>query len=83
MLRTLNTTLVSPEGDMSVETIDKSFCNAAVGKGFITSHQLLKALEIQAAEDLLGKKHRLIARILFDLEFVNLPQINEVLASMN
>jgi hypothetical protein len=83
MLKPLITPLVSPEGDMTVETIDKIFCNVAVVKGFITSHQYLKALEIQAAEDLLGKKHRLIGRILFDLEFVNLPQINEVLASMN
>ncbi|MBN1834036.1 MAG: hypothetical protein JW896_18190 [Deltaproteobacteria bacterium] len=68
---------------MTVETIDKRFCTVAVGKGFITSHQLLEALEIQAAEDLVGKKHRLIGRILFDLGFVTTLQIKEVLASMN
>lgn len=68
---------------MTVRTIDKSFCSVAVGKGFITSQQFRKALEIQAAEDLLGKKHRLIGRILFDLGFVTLLQINEVVASMN
>lgn len=71
------------DGDMTVETIDKRFCTVAVGKGFITSHQLLEALEIQAAEDLVGKKHRLIGRILFDLGFVTTLQIKEVLASMN
>lgn len=68
---------------MTVEKIDKRFCTLAAGKGFITSHQLLEALAIQAAEDLVGKKHRLIGSILFDLGFVTPIQIKEVLVSMN
>jgi hypothetical protein len=71
------------EGDMTVETIDKRFCATAVKKGFITAHQVLEALEIQAAENLVLKKRRLIGKILLDLGFVTRPQIEEVLGSIN
>ena len=68
---------------MKTEQIDKRFGAIAVEKGFITMDQLIDALEVQVQEDLAGIKHRLIGRILFDLGFLNLPQINEVVASMN
>ena len=68
---------------MIIEELDKHFGTTAVGKGFITSHQLVEGLEIQAREDLVGAKHRLIGKILFDLGFVTLPQIEEILASMS
>jgi hypothetical protein len=64
---------------MTVETIDKCICTIAVGKGFIKSHQFVEALEIQAAEDRVGKKHRLIGRILLDLGFVTPLQLKEAL----
>lgn len=68
---------------MKIEQIDKRFGAIAVEKGFITIDQLMDALEVQVREDLSGIKHRLIGRILFDLGFLNLLQINEVVASMN
>jgi hypothetical protein len=71
---------MTAEGNMITETIDKCICTIAVGKGFITSHQLQEALEIQAAEDLVGKKHRLVGRILLDLGFVTPLQLKEALA---
>jgi hypothetical protein len=74
---------VAEEGNVTIEKLDKRFCTVAAGKGFITSHQLLKALEIQAEEDLVGEEHRLIGKILFDQGFVTPPQIKEILVSMN
>jgi hypothetical protein len=68
---------------MKIEQIDKRFGAIAVEKGFITIDQLMDALEVQVREDLSGIKHRLIGRILFDLGFLSLQQINEVVASMN
>lgn len=68
---------------MTVETIDKCICTVAVGKGFITSQQLREALEIQEAEDLVGKKHRLIGKILLDLGFVTPLQLKEALSWTN
>jgi hypothetical protein len=74
---------MAAENYMKIEHIDKRFGAVAAEKGFITIDQLLDALEIQVREDLAGIKHRLIGRILFDLGFLNLQQINEVVASMN
>jgi hypothetical protein len=67
---------------MIIEKLDNRFGTTAVGKGFITSHQLVEALEIQARENVAGKKRRLIGEILVGLGFVTLPQIEEILASM-
>ena len=68
---------------MIIEELENRFGAMAVGKGFITSHRLVKALEIQARDNLVGGKRRLIGKVLFDLGFVTLPQIEEVLASMS
>ena len=68
---------------MTIEKLDIRFCTLAVEKGFITSHQLLEALEIQTKEDLMGKEHRLIGKILFDQGVVTLHQIEETLVSMS
>jgi len=64
---------------MAIEELEKHFGTSAVGKGFITFDQLMVALEIQEREDMEGKKHRLIGTILFDMGFVTLRQIEEVL----
>ena len=68
---------------MIIEKLDNRFGTTAVGKGFITSHQLVEALEIQSRESLVGEKRRLIGEILFGLGLVSLPQIEEILASMS
>ena len=64
---------------MAIEDLEKHFGTTAVGKGFITFDQLMEALEIQEREDMEGKKHRLIGTIFFDMGFMTLPQIEEVL----
>ena len=64
---------------MAIEGLEKHFGTTAVGKGFITFDQLMVALEIQERENMEGKKHRLIGTILFDMGFITLRQIEEVL----
>ena len=68
---------------MPMKKIEKRFGTIAVEKGFITIDQLLDALEIQVREDLTGMKHRLVGRILYDLGFLTLPQIERVIGSMD
>lgn len=68
---------------MSAQTMDRCICMVAEGKGFITSQQLLEALEIQETEDLVGKKHRPIGKILLDLGFVTTLQLKEALTWEN
>ena len=55
-----------------MKQIEKRFGTIAVEKGFITIDQLLDALEVQVREDLAGKKHRLIGKILYDLGFLTI-----------
>jgi hypothetical protein len=83
VLRPPSCPLVTAEGNMIIEEFEKRFGTFAVGKGFITSQQLVQAFGIQARESLVGEEHRLIGKILFDLGFVTLPQIEEVLASIS
>ena len=68
---------------MAVKRIEKRFGTIAVEKGFITINQLMDALEVQVREDLAGKKHRLIGKILHDLGFLTTDQIEQVLASLS
>lgn len=67
---------------MGVKRIEKRFGTIAVEKGYITIDQLMDALYIQVREDLSGKKHRLIGKILYDRGFLTIDQIERVLASM-
>ena len=67
---------------MVVKRIEKRFGTIAVEKGFITIDQLMDALDVQVREDLSGKKHRLIGKILYDLGFLTIDQIERVLASL-
>jgi len=68
---------------MPMKQIEKRFGTMAIEKGFITIDQLLDALEVQVREDLEGVKHRLIGRILYDLGFLTLSQIERVIGSMD
>ena len=56
----------------------KRFGNIAVEKGFISSSQLVEALEIQVTEEIENGKRRLIGEILLDLNFNTEEQIKEV-----
>ena len=67
---------------MGTEFIDKRFGVTAVEKGFITKDQLFEALKTQITEEIEKREHRLIGRILYDMEFLTLSQIDEVLDSM-
>jgi len=67
---------------MGTEFLDKRFGVTAVEKGFITKDQLFEALKTQITEEIEKREHRLIGRILYDMEFLTLSQIDEVLDSM-
>jgi hypothetical protein len=67
---------------METEETDKRFGTIAIEKGYITVDQLLGALEVQVREDLSGITHRLIGKILYDLGFLTIEQIQRVLASI-
>ncbi len=60
----------------------KRFGLIAVEKGFITADQLVEAIKVQVLEEIEKEKHRLIGAILFEYGFITLPQIDEVLQSM-
>ena len=68
---------------MGIKEVERRFGTIAVEKEFITVNQLMDALEVQVREDLAGIKHRLIGRILYDMGYITLPQIEQVLSSMN
>jgi len=81
---------VKPQGKASVTVktkVDESvaltptirFGIIAVKREFITRDDLDRGMRIQLEEDIDGKQHRLIGRILFDLGLLTLGQIEEVL----
>ena len=67
------------EERMEIEGIDKCFGSVAIEKGFITFDQLMRGLGIQKKEYLEWGGHRPIGMILFDMGFISLSQIDEVL----
>ncbi len=68
---------------MIIKEHEKRFGLIAVGKGFITLEQLIKAMQIQVTEDVERLKHRLIGEILIEMDAMNSSQIMEVLNSMD
>ena len=58
------------------------FGNIGVKKGFVTPKQIIKALTIQAKENIEMGRYRLIGEILFDLGYMSTQQIHEVLEHM-
>ena len=61
----------------------KRFGTIAVDKGFIKENQLVKALEIQAQENLMENKHRLLGQILVDEGLLTNSQVDDILETMN
>ncbi|HIJ19491.1 MAG TPA: hypothetical protein HPP58_00435 [Deltaproteobacteria bacterium] len=60
----------------------KRFGTVAVEKKFITEEQPLEAMTIQVRDSMAGKRHRLTGTILFELGYMNVKQVDEVLRSM-
>jgi hypothetical protein len=75
--------ILEEEFIMKKQNTGKRFGTIAVEKGFITVDQLVKALNIQAREDVEGKNHRLIGSILIDQGFMTDSQVNEILETMS
>ncbi|MFH1487338.1 MAG: hypothetical protein ABII06_00375 [Pseudomonadota bacterium] len=50
----------------------------AVQKGFVSSGQIVDALELQVKENFSSGKHRLIGEILLDLGFIDGTQLDEI-----
>jgi hypothetical protein len=66
---------------MELKPSEKRFGEIAVDKGFATKDQINIALEIQAEEDSLEGQHRPLGRILHNLGYLNVSQIEEILAT--
>ena len=64
---------------MSTETIEQRFGTVAEKKGYITSTQLVDALEIQVNENIKKRQHRFIGEILYDQGLISRYQIHDVL----
>jgi len=54
----------------------------AVELGLVTPADLQNAMQIQVQEDLDGKRHRLIGRILFDDDLITAQQIEDVFSEL-
>ena len=63
--------------------IHKRFGTIAVDKGFINEDQLIKALEIQAKENVIEGKHRLLGQIFVEEGLLTEEQVDEILETMN
>ena len=61
----------------------KRFGTIAVDKGYINENQLIKALEIQAKENVLDGKHRLLGQIFVEEGLLTNTQVEEVLETMS
>lgn len=61
----------------------KRFGTIAVDKGYINEDQLIKALEIQAKENVMESKHRLLGQILLDEGLLTTTQVDEILETMS
>lgn len=65
-------------GDVLVEFSGR-FGMVAVNRGYVTPNQLKEALAEQVDDDLANRPHRLLGKIFFEKNLMNLTQIEEVL----
>ena len=66
--------------------MDKSkirFGMIAINKGYITKDQLIRALTIQAKENMEDEKHRLLGQIMLSEGFLSAEQIDDILETLN
>jgi len=67
---------------MESEPEEIRFGIIAVKKGFATPEQIVKAFEIQLADDLSGGEHSRIGKILLDQGVINHSQLDEILQAL-
>lgn len=65
-----------------IKQYEKRFGVIALEKGFITADDLIKALTIQANENIKKGHHRLIGEILLGMELMSAKQIEEVVSAI-
>jgi hypothetical protein len=63
-----------------IERYERRFGVIALEKGFITAADLIKALSIQADENIKKKRHRLIGEILLGMDLMSAKQIEAVVS---
>ena len=61
----------------------KRFGTIAVDKGYINKDQLIMALEMQAKENVVEGKHRLLGQIFVEEGLLTTEQVDEILETMN
>jgi len=61
----------------------KRFGTIAVDKEYINEDQLIKVLEMQAKENVMEGKHRLLGQILVDEGLLTTTQVDIILETMN
>ena len=61
----------------------KRFGTIAVDKGYINENQLIKALEMQAKENIKEGKHRLLGQIFLDEGLLTEAQVDDILETMS
>ena len=66
---------------MDVDKAEFRFGAMAVKEGFVTSDQIIKALEMQVKENLSYGSHRRLGEILMDLGLMDPSQIEAVLGN--
>jgi hypothetical protein len=71
-----------PDGTPKIELYERRFGNIAIEKGYITSADLIKALDIQVQEELDEGKRPLIGQIMLELNVMSLKQIDDVLSEL-
>ena len=71
-----------PDIPPQIKIYEKRFGNIAIEKGFITSDQLVKALNLQVQEEVDNGSRRLIGQILLELNLISAEQIKEILADL-
>jgi hypothetical protein len=65
-----------------IERYEKRFGVIALEKGFITADDLIKALTVQANENIKKGRHRLIGEILLGMDLMSAKQIEDVVSTI-
>jgi hypothetical protein len=66
-----------------MEKLKNRFGTIAINKGYITKDQLIRALTIQANENIEEGKHRLLGQILLGEGFLSAEQVDDILDTLN
>ncbi|MCU0588804.1 MAG: hypothetical protein MUF52_11700 [Syntrophobacteraceae bacterium] len=63
--------------------LQKRFGSIAVEKGYITTEQLVDALQTQARENVENGRHRLIGQILLEKSYLTEAELDDILETMS